>query len=155
MGLYLLVAGLGLCLSPGTAFAAEKGDFGLGGVVGDPTGATAKYFLSSRQALGAGVGVSDTLTLIADYSWHAWNVLPQPKRGELGLYASLGGRLETQKHTDFGIRTLAGLSYWPRFKRKAEFFLELGPVFRVAPDVRVRIDGGFGLRVYLAGRPQS
>lgn len=146
----LLLAGL--CLAPVRLLAAQAGDLGLGGVVGDPTGATAKYFLSPRQSLSAGVGVSETLTLFADSTWHAWNVLPQPKRGELGLYASLGGRLEMQKHTDFGIRTLAGLSYWPRLKRKAEFFLELGPVFRVAPDARVRIDGGFGLRVYLGRR---
>lgn len=135
---------------PVAAAARAPGSLGVGPIVGDPTGATAKYFIKEDHALDFGLGVSHTLTLWADYVWHGWEALPQPGKGPLALYLAAGPRLETQNETDFGIRTMAGLSYWPRFKRTYEFYLELGPVYRLAPDVRVRIDGGFGVRYYFA-----
>ncbi|MBI3552015.1 MAG: hypothetical protein HY077_05805 [Elusimicrobia bacterium] len=134
----------------GALAAPAPGDLGLGLLLGDPTAGTAKYFLTKSQAVDFGVGVSEDLTLIGDYVFHGWDLLPQSKRGELSAYASLGARLEMLRDTDFGVRTMLGLSYWPHFKRSTEFFLELGPAFRVAPYARVRIDGGFGLRVYFA-----
>ena len=120
-------------------------------MVGDPTGATAKYWLSGSEALDFGLGVSENLTLLADYSLHSWGLLPQPKKGDLGAYASLGGRWENLEPADFGIRALGGLSYWPKLKGTYEFFLELGPVFRLTPSpARVRLDGGFGVRWYFS-----
>lgn len=146
-----ILAALALLAAAPAAAGERAGQLGLGVLLGDPTSASAKYFVTETQAVDAGVGVSQTLTLHADWVWHGWDLAPQPKKGKLGASISLGGRLETQRDTDFGIRTLLGLSYWPSaFKRPAEFFLELGPVFRVAPEVRVRIDGGFGVRVYFS-----
>ena len=110
--------------------------------------ASAKYFLTGRDALDLGFGISDDVTFIADYVWHGWNLLPQPERGPLALSLSAGPRLELHDQLDFGIRTMVGLSYWPKLKRPTEFFCELGPVYRVVPNVRVRVDGGVGLRVY-------
>ncbi|MBI4375484.1 MAG: hypothetical protein HY549_03445 [Elusimicrobia bacterium] len=140
---------LSLLLFPAAASAQKPGYLGLGALLGDPTGATVKYWIDPAQSIDAGIGVSHTLTLLADYSWHGWRAIPQPSRGNLAAYFSVGGRLETRDDTDFGLRVLPGLSYWPHFKRPVEFFLEIGPVFRVT-DVkpRVRADGGFGLRYY-------
>jgi len=133
-----------------TASAQQKGQLGLGALIGDPMAASAKYFLTERDAVDFGFGISHDVTFIADYVWHGWKVLPQPRRGPLALCLSAGPRLELHDQTDFGIRTMAGLSYWPKLKRTAEFFIELGPVCRLAPDVRVRVDGGFGVRVYFS-----
>jgi hypothetical protein len=122
---------------------------GFGLLIGDPTAGTAKYFLDERQALSLGIGVSQDFTAIADYQYHFWNLLPQPSRGALALYGSLGARLETRRYNNALLRAMPGLSYWPNFKRSFEFFLELGPGLRIAPDpVRWRLEGGFGLRVY-------
>lgn len=137
-----------LLVLPVAAFSREPRSLGVGPILGDPTGATAKYFIEPGYAVDVGLGVSHTLTLWADYVWHGWEALPQPRRGPLALYLSAGPRLETQTDTDFGIRTMAGLSFWPKFKRVYEFYLELGPTWRLAPDARVRVDGGFGVRYY-------
>ncbi len=133
------------------AAAQQAGQLGVGAVLGDPTGAVAKYFFNDRDAVDFGLGVSDTLVLWADYSLHAWELLPQPAHGRLGAYVSVGGRFESQTPSDFGIRTLGGLSYWPHLKHPVELFLELGPTFRVTPaPTRVRVDGSFGARWYFA-----
>jgi hypothetical protein len=137
-------------------YAERAGLLGAGLLLGDPTAGSLKYFVNEKEAVDFGVGVSDELTLIGDYLWHGWNLLPQPTHGPLGFYFSLGGRLEFQDKTDVGIRTMAGLSYWPQGKRPlkhpVEFFLELGPVLQVAPETRGHLDGGFGLRVYFSPR---
>ena len=136
------------------ALAAPKpGDWGAGLTLGDPTVGGVKYFLSPRQAVALGIGVSQDFNVIGDYLLHDWDLLPQPKRGDLGLYGGVGGRLEMKAYNNMVIRTMAGLSYWPRFKRRDfEFFAELGPAYRIAPDLHWRLDGGFGLRVYFPAR---
>lgn len=146
--LLLAVPAAALADGPGP----RAGQLGLGVMLGDPIAGTLKYFVTDKSAVDFGIGASQDLVLIADYVWHGWTLLPQPKRGQLGVYLSGGPRLEMEDPTDFGIRTMAGLSYWPKLKtRTAEFFLELGPVYRLTPaPVRVRVDGGFGVRVYFS-----
>lgn len=147
-GLAVLLAGL--CCSP--AAAAQKGRLGAGPLIGYPMAATAKYFLSERDAVDLGAGKSDDATFHADYVWHGWQVLPQPKIGPLALTLAAGPRVELQTDTDVGIRAMVGLSYWPRLKRSAEFFFELGPTFRLTNTARTRVDGGVGFRLYWDAR---
>ena len=128
--------------------APVGGELGAGLLLGNPAAGTGKYFFDSRQAVDFGMGVSDNFTLIGDYSYHFWGLLPQPKKGDLAVYGSLGGRLETERYNNLLLRMMLGLSYWPKFKRPFEFFLELGPGMRIAPDHHWRVEGGFGLRAY-------
>lgn len=147
-----LLFALALLASP--AAAQQKGDLGLGMMLGDPTSGSAKYFFHETHAVDFGIGWSADLVLHFDYVYHGWELIPDPKRGKLAAYASIGPRFETQKEFDFGIRTLLGLSYFPHLKRRVvEFFFELGPVFRVEPaPTRVRVDGSFGMRYYFRER---
>lgn len=137
-------------LCAGAARAQTPGSLGLGVILGDPLGATAKYMFTSRDAVQMTVGVSQNLTMTADYVWHGFSLTPQPKRGPLALYFAPGIRIETyDPETDFGIRTMVGLSYWPKLaSREAEFFVELGPTYRLTDEFRIRVDGGFGVRMY-------
>lgn len=130
------------------AGAQEAGRMGVGLLLGYPTSATAKYWITDTRAVDAGVGASEGLTLHADYLWHWWRVVPGPRKAKLGYYLAAGGRIEAKSDADFGIRTMAGLSYWPGFKRPLEVFVEVGPVLRLAPVARGTVDGGVGLRVY-------
>jgi hypothetical protein len=141
---------LALLLLAAPAAAQQAGQFGAGMGLGDPTGASGKYFLTDRAAVDFGLGVSDTLVLWTDYVYHDWDLLPQPKKGTLGVYGAVGGRFESQFYPTFALRGMLGLSYWPRFKHPVELFLELGPAVRVTDDnsVRVRTDGMFGARWY-------
>lgn len=137
------------------AAAQEARQLGVGVLLGDPTSGSLKYWLNDTEAVDFGIGVSEDLVLHADYVYHGWDLLPQTTRGKLAAYGALGGRLEFEDHTDFGIRTMAGLSYWPKFKRPVEFFLELGPVVRLTEGARVTVDGGFGLRFYFEPRKKA
>lgn len=150
-----LLAALILLLAARARAAPAEGELGAGFLIGDPTGGTAKYFFDPRQSVDAALAVSDGFTLIGDYSYHFWDVLPQPKKGELAAYASAGVRLETVGYNNVLFRALGGLSYWPKFKRPFEFFLELGPGLRVAPDIRWRMEGGFGLRAYFLPKSEK
>lgn len=130
------------------SYGPHAGMLGMGILLGDPTSGSLKYWLDDVHAIDAGVGVSDNLVLHADYMYHGWDLFPQPTRGRLAAYISVGGRLEFEDQTDFGIRLVPGLSYWPKISRPAELFFELGPVLRLTNGVRGTVDGGFGFRFY-------
>ncbi len=143
----LAIAVLAVALSAGTGWAQKAGDLGAGVILGNPTGGSAKYWLSGTQALDAGLGFSGDFAVHADYLWHAWDVLPKPRQGRLPAYLGLGGRVEAGDDAQFGIRTVGGLAYWlPR--HPIEIFLEVVPVFRLAPSTGVDLDAGIGLRYY-------
>jgi hypothetical protein len=129
------------------ARAQQVGGFGAGVILGDPTGLTVKTWLDATRALDAGVGFSGDAAFYADYLWTAWDLFPQPSQGKLGAYVGGGPRLEFDRDTEFGLRTLAGATYWVA-NRPIEIFFEAGPVFRLAPDRGVDVDGGLGVRFY-------
>lgn len=129
------------------ARAQKAGDTGLGVVLGAPSGATGKLWLTDTQAIDAGLGWNSELTVYADYLWHGWEVLPQPRQGKLPVYLGLGAQARTFSETEFGIRTVAGIAYWlPR--QPVEVFLELVPVFQLTRHTGVRLDGALGVRYY-------
>jgi hypothetical protein len=144
-----LLAAAGLVLALCLPAAAQKaGDFGTGLYVGDPLGATAKYFLSDSNAVNLGLGVSEDFVLHGDFVHHIWQFSPQPKKGRISPYGAIGGRVEWKNYTDFGIRFMPGISYWPGMKRLFEVFVEVGPVLRLTRGTRGTIDGSVGLRYY-------
>jgi hypothetical protein len=141
---------LGLLLSSGDLWAQRAGLFGAGVILGDPTGATVKYWLDDTRAFDAGIGFSGDATFYADFLWHSFDLLPQPEQGKLGAYVGAGPRLETERRTAFGIRTVGGVNYWLG-GRPIELFLEAGPVFRLDPDRGTDVDAGLGVRFYFGG----
>lgn len=137
----LLTAGL----SPLRAQSA--GDLGAGVVLGDQTGATAKYWLSGGRALDAGAGFNSDLTLYGDYLWHSWKVFPQPSEGKIPAYLGLGVQVGNSSRNNSGVRAVAGLAYWlPR--NPLEIFLELVPVLHFSRDGGTDVGAGLGLRYY-------
>ena len=136
-----------LAAGVGPLRAQQSGDFGAGVILGNPTGATAKLWLTDSQALDAGLGFSTGLALYGDYLWHSWKVLPQPSQGKLPVYLGLGAQFRTVSPNEFGLRTVAGIAYWlPR--NPVEIFFEVVPVFRLSPRDSVGLDAGVGLRYY-------
>lgn len=142
-----------LLLSCGLAPAAsaqQAGRLGAGVLLGSPIGGTAKYWFKDTQGADVGIGTDGgDFTFWGDYSWHSWDILPQPRKGTLGASLSLGGRFRDKSDEEFGFRTLAGASYWfPT--NPLELFLEFGPRFDVDGDVE--FDGGVGVRYYFGRR---
>lgn len=123
-------------------------DMGVGVVAGSPVGGTAKLWFDRDYALDLGIGYSGSTVLWGDLLYHAWDLLPQPPEGKLGLYFGAGPRLEAASDAEFGLRTIAGVS-WRLTKHPIEFFAEAGPVFRLTQGGGVEADGGVGVRLYL------
>jgi hypothetical protein len=147
----LITITLALCvhLSALAAVRAQSqtprtGRLGLGLIMGNPIGATGKYWINPTQAVDAGVGYSGDLAFYADYLWHGWKVFPQPREGELAGRMGLGIRVED---SEFAFRAMPGVDYWLA-GYPVEVFAELGPVFRVTPGRSVSMDAGIGFRYY-------
>ncbi|MDE1975742.1 MAG: hypothetical protein KGI84_00600 [Elusimicrobia bacterium] len=128
------------------------GEFGIGIEAGQPSGAAAKYWLDKDSAVDAGFGESNgDAALHADLVWHAWNVLPQPQQGKLGIYFGAGPRLQFASDTEFAVRTFVGTSYWLG-GHPVELFAEVGPVFQMTQGGGVYADGAVGARFYFNWR---
>lgn len=144
----LIVLALACAALPASAQGPVIKEAGAGVIAGDPIGGTAKLWFNQDYALDLGVGFSGSTVLWGDMLWHAWNLLPQPEEGKLGVYFGAGPRLETGDDPEFGVRTIAGVS-WRLKRQPIEFFIEAGPVFVVNRGGGVDADAGLGVRLYL------
>jgi hypothetical protein len=143
--LLLLVA-----LSPGAVSAQQRG-FGIGVVVGEPTGISLKHWLSAKTAVDAAVAWSfareSSFHLHADYLMHAFDEFDTEE--SVPLYYGIGGRLKTSDGGDarLGVRGVIGIGYLFR-EAPIDLFFELAPVLDVAPRTELSINGGFGARYF-------
>jgi hypothetical protein len=128
-------------------FEANK-IFGLGLMVGAPTGLSGKYFLSESTALDFGVGGigyyrgRDGIHLHADHLWHPFSLVSDPAF-ELPFYVGVGGRVFKfdedagnnldRDGTVIGVRVPLGIAM--DFNRvPLDIFLELTMVFDLFVD---------------------
>jgi hypothetical protein len=74
---------------------AAGGDFGLGLILGSPSGLCGKLYLANTHAIDFAVGEaligSDGIHIHADYLWHPW-VLASQSAFDLVLYVGVGAR---------------------------------------------------------------
>lgn len=144
---FLAAACLVFACGAARAQAPRRG-LGLGLVIGDPTGLTAKHFLDGDHAIDGGLGFSDDFALYGDYLWHGWKAFRQPERGRLAALVGLGLRLETKKRDDALAVRLVGGASWFDSAQPLEVFFELVPALRLAPSTGTDFDFGLGLRWY-------
>jgi hypothetical protein len=130
--------------------AAQGSGFGLGIILGEPTGLSLKNWLGNRTALDFAVAWSfannDSLHLHADYLVHDFNIF-KVKKGKLLLYYGIGGRVKTEKKSKVGVRIPIGISYIFE-KAPLDIFFELAPLFDLVPKTDFGITGGIGIRYY-------
>ena len=132
------------------------GNFGLGLVLGEPTGLTGKLWTSRTRAWSGDLafGLShhhdyyqdDAVYLNVMHLWHDFNLAPVSS-GELPFYFGVGGRLWTAHQFGLGVRGCGGLSYLPP-RSPVDFFLEIGIVFDIVEDPGLDGDMGLGFRYY-------
>jgi hypothetical protein len=129
------------------------GKLGAGIILGEPTGASLKYWLNDTVALDGAVGWSyrphSDLYLHSDILWHDFNLIPV-SQGQLPLYFGVGG-LVRFRHDNYdnevGVRAPVGLSYI--FDNiPVDVFVEVAPVIDVAPSIRGEVTGGVGVRYW-------
>jgi len=158
-------------LLSGSAMAGPGGGgpFGLGLIIGEPTGLSAKYWMDKTQAIDFLLAFSfndnnnnynndnnlNHLVLAADYLYHI-DVF-HPRAVELPLYVGIGGKLafwdrgngRYRDDGDIGIalRVPLGIDLLLR-SVPLEFFLEIVPGIYIIPGTNAEIDAGIGVRYY-------
>jgi hypothetical protein len=150
-----------ICLASG----AEMQDhpFGLGVMVGEPTGLSAKLWVSPVNALDFGLGWSvggdrlngydggydggSRIHLHMDYLWHWFEAIRSSER--FPLYAGIGGRINggAGYYSSAAVRGVFGIAWMPR-QAPFDVFLELVPSLQVAPSAGFGIDAALGARYY-------
>jgi hypothetical protein len=129
--------------------AQEKG-FGIGIVVGEPTGVSGKLWLGGQNALDMAAAWSfkgdGNLLLQADYVWHSFNLI-SVSSGKLPLYYGIGGRVILSDDPLLGVRVPVGLDYM--FSgAPVDIFLEIVPILDLIPSTDFDIGGGLGVRYW-------
>jgi hypothetical protein len=129
---------------------AQQSGFGLGLMVGEPTGLSGKYWISPWSAIDGGFAWSidkkGNAQIHSDYLWHNYDIIRVIK-GKLPIYYGIGGRLVFATDNIVGIRGVAGLNYL--FDgTPLDIFLELVPVLDLAPKVDFDFNGAIGIRFY-------
>lgn len=141
------------CAAP--AAAQEKG-FGLGVIVGEPTGVSGKLWQSRSTALDFGAAWSfvdeSALHLHFDILVHRFDVI-HVDSGKLPLYYGVGARVKFaeddagDQDTNVGIRFPVGLDYL--FARDPlDLFVELVPILDIAPETDVSLNASVGFRYW-------
>lgn len=127
------------------------GRFGLGIVVGEPTGVTGKVWLHPNHALDVTASWSfqaDGFFAAIDYLFHSPPVA-RAASFDLPLYVGVGAALAAGRHHSAGIGVRVPLGVAFEFKPvPLELTLEVAPGAWLAPSTDFAIDGGVGLRYY-------
>ena len=133
-----------------TPTAADPNRYGLGFAFGEPTGISAKMWHGHDTAVTGGLAwsfVDDGATSVyGDYVWHKYGLL-NVQTGALPLYYGAGARLQFEKQSRFGIRTVVGLNYQFR-SQPFDAFVELVPLFDITPDADLKLNAALGFRYF-------
>jgi hypothetical protein len=139
-----------LCL--GAAWQ-EASAFGVGVILGEPTGISFKQWLTRENAVGGAVAWSfredAALHAHLDYLYHRQGV-PETESdvGRLLWYIGIGGRVKAEeKDSRLGVRLPLGLDY-VFAGSPIDIFFEVAPVLDLAPETEFRLHGGFGIRYF-------
>jgi hypothetical protein len=167
-----------LVSTSGVAHATEVGytrKYGLGAVVGDPTGLSGKMWVGPTNAIDVGLGFygygvrggcyrdrdnraicdrrygQSSTSLHVDYLWQSKLI---DRAAQLDWHVGAGARMFflgapcAYDCWNVGARVPIGLDLTFREPSFLEVFLELAPVFYVAPATFLAMEGGLGVRGY-------
>jgi hypothetical protein len=148
---------LGLFIAVASVNARTHDDFGIGVIIGEPTGLSLKYWLDKEHAVDGAAAWSysenDSFQLHSDYLIHNYDWLEDD---QLPVYYGVGARLKfkdddgrgrNRKHAIFGIRAPVGVTYLFD-DEPVDLFFELVPVLDLSPEVELDINAALGLRFY-------
>ena len=135
---------------------AQERLFGLGVMLGEPTGISAKLWTSSANAFDFGLGWSvggdrigkydgyyaggSRIHFHMDYLWHSFDAIHSSER--FPLYYGLGGRINSGGgySSSAAIRGVLGIAWLPR-ETNIDVFLELAPSLQLSPSSGFGMDG--------------
>jgi len=132
-------------------FAEEKPQFGIGIIVGEPTGLTLKY--RNFPVVGLAWSFENYFHIHCDY-WIYSGELKKPLNWYVGggvkmMIYTEHGRKGSEDHSEvgFGLRVPFGLQFFI-IADKLELFVEVAPGIQLWNKTAFDIDGGLGVRYY-------
>lgn len=140
-----------------TSSAHARKGFGIGMVVGAPTGLSVKKWFGNNAVDAAAGWSSDAFHVHADYLFHDSSLT----KGNVPIHFGIGGRLkfEDEDHnkghhnddddgdTRLGLRIPLGINYIFA-KHPFDIFAEIAPVLDLVPETDFSLDAGVGVRFY-------
>lgn len=132
---------------------SQESHFGLGVLLGDPTGLSAKLKLSNKNAIdGALAWSSSGLHLHSNYLWDTDNFF-KVRDQNFDLYYGIGGRLISlnsgnyKNQTSIAVRAPIGINYKIK-QTQVQLFAEMALNLNLTPSSDADLDAGIGLRFY-------
>lgn len=151
--LWLSTTGLMVCLLAAAQIASAQPhgrNFGMGVVLGEPSGITGKLWQADQNAFSGTAAWSfrgqSTIHLHLDYQRHNFDII-SPQTGSMALYYGVGGRLLVGDRDRAGIRIPLGISYF-FVNEPLELFFEVAPILDLIPGTEFSGNSGFGVRYY-------
>ncbi len=147
----LVISFICIIISINTCYSQSK-PFGIGIILGAPTGLSAKYWTSVINAFDFGLGYSfeknSHFHLHGDYLFH--NNAPINSSEKISIYYGPGMRLKLQgdNKSRLGVRGVLGGLWMPRVT-SIDVFVEIAPVMDLIPATKFSFDGGLGVRFFL------
>lgn len=147
---------------PTSAEETIRHGFGVGVVAGEPTGLSAKKWLSNTTAIDAAVAQSfssfRSLQIHADLLWHNFDLIKIVEfPGRFPVYYGVGGRIKLKGNNSgkgnkdedmrLGMRVPVGVSYLAH-DTPMDFYAEVVPFLDVSPETKLGIGIGVGARYY-------
>ena len=144
--------GLAAVLLCGSASAQDR-KFGLGIVLGQPTGLSVKRWMGNNTAIDGALawsfgssGYQDALYVHADYLFHNFNLI-KAEKGRLPVYYGIGASVVLANDIRAGVRVPVGLEYLFA-NAPFDIFLEVVPVLVVVPGTSFGVNAGLGARYF-------
>jgi hypothetical protein len=142
---------------------AQDSGFGLGIILGEPTGLSLKQWVDGNTAIDGAIawsfGKHDALHLHADYLVHNFKLFKM-EQGKLPLYYGIGGRIKFEENghdeeTKIAVRIPVGISYILA-NSPLDIFLEIAPLLDLTPSTEFDLNGAIGIRYFFhKGAPEA
>lgn len=128
---------------------SQNSGIGLGVILGEPTGLSAKMWTSANTAIDAGLAWSfignGYIHVHTDVLMHRYAI--DVDQGQLPVYFGIGAKLDLASNLGLGVRIPFGLAYFFE-STPMDIFLELVPVLNLIPATKFTIEGGIGVRYF-------
>lgn len=133
---------------PFAAWAQQPKTVGVGVILGQPTGLSAKYWINQTSAIDVAAAWNFTppgsIYFQADYLYHVYHLF-QVKQGKLPVYFGIGADVAVQPSPTIGMRVPIGIEYlFPN--APLGLFVEVGPGLSLYPTTAFQPSGGIGIR---------
>jgi hypothetical protein len=135
-----------------TAALSQDSNFGLGIVVGEPTGISGKYWTSRTTAIDGAVAWSfnheGSFYIHGDFLKHHFEII-DISEGQMPLYYGIGAKAVFADDGIFGAHVPLGIAYL--FEgAPLDVFLEIRPGLNLLPATEFDMSGGIGVRYYFS-----